>query len=94
MSIRDTSQPILIPPIGARAGLLVREVLPGRPVWAVVLSHRTPGPFAQVGPPTLPVARARAVFLEPLLLGTYTPGDEIILAQVGGAPSANASAAL
>jgi hypothetical protein len=55
LAIADAGNAVLVPPIGPRTGVIVREVLPGPAVLAVVLAHGAPGPFAQIGPPSLPV---------------------------------------
>src|SRR5262245_29625178 len=52
--VADAGQTILAPAIGARAGLIVGEVIPGVTTVAVVLTHRAPLTFAQVGSPLLP----------------------------------------
>ena len=52
--VGDPAEAVLAPAIGAGAGLVVAEVVPGVAVLAVVLAHRAPLPLAQVGPPLLP----------------------------------------
>ena len=52
--IADAGQTILAPAIGARAGLIVGEVIPGIAPFAVVLAHRAPLALAQVRSPLLP----------------------------------------
>ncbi len=41
--IADPGQPVLVPPVGARAGMVVRKVVPRGAVVAVVLPHGAPG---------------------------------------------------
>src|SRR5208337_3566949 len=48
--IADTGHAVFAPVIGARAGLVMSEVVPGVSVLAVVLANCTPLPLAQVGP--------------------------------------------
>jgi hypothetical protein len=52
--VADTSQAILAPVVGARAGLVMAEVAPGVFIRAVVLANRSPLPFAEVGTPFSP----------------------------------------
>ena len=52
--IANAGQTILAPAIGARAGLIVGEVIPGVTTVAVVLAHRAPLALAQVRSPLLP----------------------------------------
>jgi len=52
--VGETRQPILSPAVGARARLVVREIVPGIAVRAVVLTHRPPLPFGEVRSPPSP----------------------------------------
>ena len=67
--VRDAGNPVLPPPVGAGPCLVVREVGPGVAVLPVILSHRPPLPFAQVGPPPTPGDTAGADLEHPLPLG-------------------------
>src|ERR1700690_1545905 len=67
MPVGDSTDTVFPPAVGARARMIVREILPGRPTWAVVLAHRAPLPLGQIRAPALPVFFAAAVFLEPLI---------------------------
>lgn len=66
--VADTAEAVLAPAVGARAGLVMGEVVPGVAVVTVVLAHRAPLPLAKVGPPFLPGRPARLRFIEPVLL--------------------------
>ena len=46
MVVADPGEPVLAPVIGARAGLIVREVIPGVAGLTIVLAHRAPLAFA------------------------------------------------
>ena len=48
---------VLTPAVGARSSMVVRKVVPGRPVGAVVLAHRAPCSFREVGAPVVPGRR-------------------------------------
>ena len=52
--IGDAGDAVLAPAVGAGAGMIVGEEIPGIAVFAVVLAHRSPLPLAEVGPPLLP----------------------------------------
>ena len=56
VAIADAGEAVLVPAVGARAGVIVRKVVPGVAVGAVVLAHRAPGALAEVRPPALPVS--------------------------------------
>ena len=58
--VADAREPVLAPAVGARAGVVVREVAPRVAVGAVVLAHRAPGALAEVRPPVPPRRAARA----------------------------------
>ena len=49
--------------------MIMRKGFPSRSVRAVVLTHRSPGTFTQVGPPSFPMLPPGGIFLETLLLG-------------------------
>ena len=52
--VAPAGNPVLAPAIGAAAGVVVREMVPGRAVGAVILPHRPPLPLAEIGPPVPP----------------------------------------
>src|SRR3954465_4400752 len=52
--VADPSEPVLPPAVGARAGLIVRKVVPGVTVFAVVFPNRSPLPFPEVRTPLAP----------------------------------------
>ena len=66
--VGDPGDPVLAPAVGARARVVVREEIPGRPVGAVVLAHRAPLALGQVGPPAPPVDVVAFGLPESLLL--------------------------
>ena len=47
VTVADAGQAVFVPAIGARAGVIVREIFPGGAVRAVVFAHRAPGAFAE-----------------------------------------------
>ena len=52
--IGDAGDSVFPPPIGAGAGLVVAEVVPGVAAFAIVLTHSAPLALAEVRPPLLP----------------------------------------
>src|SRR5262249_27111969 len=64
MTIRDAAEAILVPSVGLRAGVIVREILPGVATGAVVLAHGAPGTLGQERPPPIPVAGLLPVLAE------------------------------
>src|SRR5262249_20071671 len=58
VAVADSRQPILVPAISPRPGLLMRKILPGLAVSAVVFANGAPSPLAHVRPPALPVSAA------------------------------------
>ncbi len=67
--VGDPAEAVLAPPVGPGAGLVVREVVPGVAVRAVVLADRPPLPLAEVRAPLLPGDPRLAGLVQPLLLG-------------------------
>ncbi len=68
MVVTNAENAVFGPAINARAGLIMREVLPGVAVRAVVFANGAPGTLSQVRTPALPVFDARFSFVKPLLL--------------------------
>ena len=58
--IADPAEPVLIPAVHPRPGVVMREPVPRLAVLAVVLSHRPPRPLAQVRAPLTPCGRILA----------------------------------
>ncbi len=68
MIIGNAGQTVLAPAIGARARLVVGEIIPGVAILAVVLTYRSPLALAQVGAPLFPRHRGLAAFPQPPVL--------------------------
>ena len=62
--VGDAGDAVFAPAVGARAGVIVGEEVPGVARLAVVLAHRAPLAFAQVRPPLLPGGGAGAGFFQ------------------------------
>ena len=65
--IGNAGQPVFAPAVGARAGVIVGEEIPGVAPLAVVLAHGSPLPLAQVRPPFLPCDLPLAGLLKSIL---------------------------
>ena len=63
--IADPAEPVLVPAVHPRPGVVMRERVPRLAVLAVVLSHRPPRPLAQVRAPRAP--RGRIIAQAPTL---------------------------
>ena len=61
--VRDAGHAVLVPAVRARAGVVVREGVPGVAALGVVLAHRAPGALAQVRAPLVPRVRGEEVVL-------------------------------
>src|SRR6185312_13208594 len=61
----EARETVLPPAVCARAGVVVREVLPRRSPGAVVLAHGAPLALADVRAPLVPVAALPEAVLEP-----------------------------
>src|SRR6266702_1983344 len=55
VTVANRGEAILVPTIGARAGMIVRKIFPRFSGGAVVLAHRSPRAIADVGAPALPM---------------------------------------
>src|SRR5262249_16861160 len=65
LHVADAGQPVLVPAVGAGAGVVVGEGGPGVAAGAVVLADRAPGPLGEVGAPLVPLARLEQAALGP-----------------------------
>src|SRR5215475_11548491 len=68
--VREASQTVLAPVIGAGARLIMAEVVPGIAIVAVVFAHRAPLALAEVGPPFAPQDATLPRLREALHLGS------------------------
>ena len=60
MAVAEAADAVFAPAIGARARVIVREIIPGVAVRAVVFANRAPLAFGKIRPPALPMdLRAR-----------------------------------
>jgi hypothetical protein len=66
--VADAAQTVLVPAVDARARVVVREIVPGGALGAVVFAHRAPGALAEIGPPILP---GGAVLPEPVAFDAH-----------------------
>src|SRR5262249_33430129 len=64
MAVANGGEPILVPAVSARAGLVVRKIFPGFAGGAVVLANCAPGTVTDVRPPALPVRLTSSRFFE------------------------------
>src|SRR5262245_58711420 len=55
MPVADTRYAIFVPAVGARASVIMREVIPRVAIGAIVFAHRAPGALGQKRAPTVPV---------------------------------------
>ncbi|OPY90220.1 MAG: hypothetical protein A4E73_02606 [Syntrophaceae bacterium PtaU1.Bin231] len=69
--VGQACQAVFAPAVGPGAGMLVGEEIPGVAPLAVVLAHRAPLPFAQVGAPLLPGHALRPRLPEADLFGMH-----------------------
>ena len=54
VAVADPAHAVLVPAVGAGAGLVVRQVVPGVAVGGVVLADRAPRALREVGSPAMP----------------------------------------
>ncbi len=69
LAVGEAKNPVLAPAISAAAGVIVRQVAPTIAVGRVILAHRAPLALGEISAPSLPVFRARSVFLQAQRLG-------------------------
>ena len=64
LNVTEAGQSVLTPAVGPRPRMVVREVVPGVTIGAVVLADRGPLAFTDVGTPPVPVTRRAQTVLE------------------------------
>ena len=79
LEIGEAADPVLAPAISAGARVLVREIIPGVAMSAVILPHRAPLPLAQVRAPEMPALLAMVILLKATLLGVHAAVDRSFL---------------
>src|SRR4029077_6155642 len=69
--VANSGQAIFAPAIGPRTRLLMRQIVPGITVRAIILAHRSPLPIAEVWSPQVPALFLRIIFFNPPLFGVH-----------------------
>src|SRR5579859_224871 len=64
MTVADTGNAVFIPAICARARLIMRKVIPGFAIRAVIFAHGAPRALTYVRSPAFPMGGAVARFLK------------------------------
>ncbi len=67
--VADAAEAVLAPAVRPRARLIVREIVPGIAVGAVVLAHGSPLALAEIWTPLLPRDARLTGIVQPLLFG-------------------------
>lgn len=70
VTVTDASNAILTPSESSRSSLIMGEMTPGVTVMRIVFSDCSPLSFSSIATPLLPVLRALAILLQPLLFLT------------------------
>ena len=73
VAVADAGDAVLAPAVGLAAGQVVRQVVPGVAVGAVVLADGGPGAVADVGAPAAPAAD---IVLDLLQAGVFARAHE------------------
>ena len=84
LEVTNGRHAIFVPSVGARAGVVEREVVPCVAVSAVILAHRTPGPLGYVGPPLPPGGITAGEGRESLALGVLVHARDCTRFRGGG----------
>jgi hypothetical protein len=68
MAITDAGQAVFVPTVRPRAGMIVREVLPGCARGTVIFAHGAPRAFTQIRAPAIPVLSTSIGCAQPFAL--------------------------
>ncbi|MEZ4313310.1 MAG: hypothetical protein R3F14_35260 [Polyangiaceae bacterium] len=74
VAVAEAGEAVLVPAVGAAAGVVVREVGPRVAGGAVVLADGAPRALGEVRAPVLPAEEALSLLVEALLLGVLVGG--------------------
>ena len=85
LDVAEPGQAVLAPAVGPRARMVVRQVVPGLTVRAVVLANRPPLALAHVRPPQVPLTGLPQAVLKP-----PEPGHPVTFSAHRGSPSCSA----
>src|SRR6516162_8910073 len=66
--IAKSTNAVFVPAIGSVAGMVMRKIVPGITVCAVVFAHGSPGALTKIGTPTLPIGLACEILSQATLL--------------------------
>src|SRR5262249_44942130 len=69
--VGDAGEPVLAPPVGPGAGLVMAEVVPCVAVLAVILADGPPLPLGEIWSPLAPRCRVGPCFFQPLVFGVH-----------------------
>src|SRR6266436_3177317 len=72
VSVRNTGDAIFIPTVRLRPCQVVRKVIPGSPISAIVLTDRSPGALAKVWAPPFPMRFHFTAFTQSYLFGSFS----------------------
>jgi hypothetical protein len=67
--VTDAREPVFVSAIGARTGVVVRKIVPGGSLGAIVLSHRAPSTLGEIRPPPTPTLTTGGGEFEALFFG-------------------------
>jgi hypothetical protein len=62
--------------------MVVREIIPGSPVFAIILAHGSPGPFAEIRPPVFSVSPALVMGNQALVFGSLFQDDILYFLEI------------
>src|SRR2546430_6712967 len=69
--VGNSCQTIFAPAISTRTRLVMRQIVPGITVRAIILAHRAPLPVGEVRTPQVPALFLRIIFFDTRLLGVH-----------------------
>src|SRR5690349_5517538 len=69
VTVADSADAVFAPTISTRTGVVVRKILPGRAVGAVVFANRAPLALGKIRAPALPMFLACARFFQAMVFG-------------------------
>jgi hypothetical protein len=75
LAVGQPAEAVLVPPVGARTGVIVGERRPRVAARRVVLAHRPPGSFGQIRAPSAP--RRSLVSLQPIPLSAHSRNPRV-----------------
>src|SRR5579884_4025370 len=71
VAVTEAGDAVFPPAVGSGARMVVRKVIPGCAIGAIVLTHRSPLPLAHIRPPAFPVDDPPPILFQSIMFSSH-----------------------